>query len=82
MVIVPALFRMTAQHAKRLRVVVDAGGSIIVTYLSGYVDSQAHVHHGGYLRPISDVLGIRVIDIGPRGPNSRVGSSPWTPRLI
>lgn len=64
-VVIPALFRMTETHAQRIREAASAGTTIVVTYLSGYVDALGHAIPGGYLRPIADVLGARVVDVSP-----------------
>jgi beta-galactosidase len=64
-VVVPALFRLTTEHAARLRQAVRAGTSVVVTYLTGYVDESGHAVQGGYLGPITDLLGVRVVDIAP-----------------
>ena len=64
-VVVPALFRLTETHADRLRQAVAEGTTIIVTYLTGYVDGQGHAIQGGYLGAVSDVLGVRVVDVSP-----------------
>ncbi len=65
LVVVPALFRLTERHAQRLRRAVAAGTSVVVTYLSGWVDERGHAVEGGYLRALADVLGVRVVDAAP-----------------
>ena len=64
-VVVPSLFRLTPTHARRLRDAVAAGTSVVVTYLSGYVDARGHAVQGGYLGEVADVLGVRVVDVAP-----------------
>jgi len=64
-VVVPSLFRLTPTHARRLRDAVAAGTSVVVTYLSGYVDERGHAVQGGYLGEVADVLGVRVVDVAP-----------------
>ncbi|UNX56118.1 beta-galactosidase [Georgenia sp. TF02-10] len=65
LVLVPSLFRLTPAHARRLREAVAAGTSVLVTYLSGYVDEHGHAVEGGYLGTVADVLGVRVVDVAP-----------------
>lgn len=65
LVIVPALFRITERHARGLRRAVESGATVVVTYLSGWVDGRGHAVQGGYLAALADVLGVRVVDATP-----------------
>ncbi|MCL2594237.1 MAG: beta-galactosidase [Promicromonosporaceae bacterium] len=64
-IIVPSLFRLTEAAATRLREAVAAGAQVIVTFLSGWIDDAGHAVLGGYLRPIRDILGVRVLEMAP-----------------
>lgn len=65
-VVVPSLFRLTDAAAERIEQARKAGAVIIVTYLTGYVDERGHVREDGYLGPLRETLGARVVDISPR----------------
>jgi beta-galactosidase len=81
LVVVPALFRLTERHAYRLRQAVAAGTSVVVTYLSGWVDGRGHAVEGGYLAAVADLLGVRVADVAPRvaEPETRGRPEPLDP---
>jgi beta-galactosidase len=66
-IIVPSLMRLTTAAAARLREAVAAGAHLIVTYLTGWADDKGHAVLGGYLGPLADVLGVRVIEATPSG---------------
>jgi beta-galactosidase len=65
-IVVPALFRLTDAAADRIEQARQSGSQVIVTYLTGYVDEQGHVREGGYLGPLANTVGVRVVDISPR----------------
>lgn len=57
-VIAPMLFMLRPGVAESLAEFVEEGGTLITTYLSGWVDENLRVHRGGYPAPLSSVLGI------------------------
>lgn len=64
-VLVPALFLMSATTAGSLATVVARGGTVVVSSLSGIVDETNTVVPGGYPGFLRDLLGIRVIEHVP-----------------
>ncbi|MGY5764634.1 beta-galactosidase [Brachybacterium sp. DNPG3] len=60
LLVVPALIVVTDEVAAWLRTYVEAGGRLVVTYLSGLVDEHQRVGLGGYPAALRDLLGIRV----------------------
>ncbi|HHW51259.1 MAG TPA: beta-galactosidase [Pseudoclavibacter sp.] len=67
LVIVPTFFYGIERLHDRLKEALAAGVCVVVTHGSGYVDRDGHAFLGGYLAPVSDLLGVRVVDILPRG---------------
>lgn len=62
-VVVPSLFQVLPGLAEKL-----AGKTVIVTAGTGYQNGEAQVHLGGYLGPLRDLLGVRVVDLLPVAP--------------
>jgi beta-galactosidase len=72
MLVLPAHYLMTDGQAAELRSWVEAGGHLVVTYLTGVADEYARVRTGGYPGALRDLLGIRVEEFHPLGPDDRV----------
>jgi beta-galactosidase len=64
-VVVPALHMVSDDAAARVSDVVAAGGSALITFLSGIVDPNDHIRLGGYPGAFRDLLGIRVEEFFP-----------------
>ncbi len=64
-VVVPSLYLLRASVAQRLADWTRAGGQLVVTYLTGIVDECDRIHLGGYLGPLSPVLGVAVEEHAP-----------------
>lgn len=62
LVIVPALFAVTAATAEWLDAAVRRGAVVLATARTGVVDAQGHAHLGGYLGPLVPTAGVRVTD--------------------
>ena len=60
LVVAPMLYMFEDGVPERLREFVAQGGKLVMSYLSGMVNSNDVVEHGGFLRPIDDVFGIVV----------------------
>jgi beta-galactosidase len=57
LVVVPSLYIVGAERADRIARYVDAGGTALVTYLSGIVDASNRVLPGGYPGAFREILG-------------------------
>ncbi|MEU1575455.1 beta-galactosidase [Streptomyces collinus] len=72
LVVVPALYLMTAAAGRNLKAYVEQGGTLVVSYFSGIVDQHDAVHEGAYPGPLRDVLGLTVEEFSPLLPGERV----------
>ena len=75
MIVVPAHYLMSDAQAETLRSWVAAGGRLVATYLSGVADESARIRTGGYPGALRDLLGVRVEEFHPLGPDDRVSLS-------
>lgn len=86
MVVVPALYSMSAAATANLGGFVEAGGTALVTFFSGIVDEEQRVLTGGYPGALRDLLGVRVEEFAPVLPETRLrltsgaGASLWSER--
>lgn len=58
LVVAPMLYMLRDGMAERLDAFVRAGGTLVVTYLSGYVDQDDLCFLGGFPGPLKDTLGV------------------------
>ncbi|GAA2363371.1 beta-galactosidase [Streptomyces carpaticus] len=65
LVVVPALYLMTAEAGKNLRRYVEGGGTLVVCYFSGIVDEHDAVHPGPHPGALREVLGLTVEEFQP-----------------
>jgi len=65
LVVVPALYLLRADHARRLNEYVAKGGTLVVSYFSGIVDENDAVHAGGFGAPLKEALGLTVDEFLP-----------------
>ena len=72
LVLVPAVYLMSGDAAAALRGYVEAGGHLVVTFLSGIADQFHRVRTGGYPGALRDLLGIRVEEFHPLPPGATV----------
>jgi beta-galactosidase len=79
MLVLPGHYLMTDAQAAELRSWVEAGGHLVVTYLTGVADEYARVRTGGYPGALRELLGVRVEEFHPLGPDDRVALSAATP---
>jgi len=73
--LVPALYLLTAEHAAAITDFAAGGGSVLVTYFSGIADESDHVRLGGYPGALGDLLGIRMEEFFPLLPGATVALS-------
>ncbi|WP_433381322.1 beta-galactosidase [Streptosporangium sp. CA-115845] len=65
LVVIPNLYLLTEEHAKRLAGYVSAGGHLLVSFFTSVVDGNDRVHHGGCPGPLRAPLGLRVDEYLP-----------------
>ena len=58
LVVAPMLYMLRPGMAEKLRAFVKRGGTLVCTYMTGYVDEHDLVHLGGFPGPLKDVLGV------------------------
>jgi beta-galactosidase len=71
-VVVPGLFLASEETARRVADFASAGGTVIVTWFSGVVDTQNTVITGGYPGAFRDLLGVRSEEFAPLTPEQSV----------
>ncbi|WP_369227433.1 beta-galactosidase [Streptomyces sp. R39] len=72
LVVVPALYLMTAAAGNNLREYVEHGGTLVVSYFSGIVDEYDAVHEGACPGPLRETLGLTVEEFSPLLKDQRV----------
>ncbi|MEO7753382.1 MAG: beta-galactosidase [Terracoccus sp.] len=81
LVVVPQLYLVTDAHAEAVAQAAAGGAQVLVTYFSGISDENDHVRLGGYPGAFRDLLGVRVEEFFPLGPDATValgsGSGTW-----
>ncbi|WP_194239529.1 beta-galactosidase [Pseudactinotalea terrae] len=65
LVLAPASYLLTRAAAANLTAYVKDGGTLVVGCFSAVVDEHDAVHEGGFLAPLSEVLGIQVHEYLP-----------------
>ena len=65
LVVVPALYLLRADDARRLNEYVAGGGTLVVSYFSAIVDENDTVHAGGFGAPLRESLGLTVEEFLP-----------------
>ena len=71
LVIIPNLYLIDEASARNIDRYVFDGGHVLVTYFSGIVDSDEHIHLGGYPAPFRQMLGLRVEEFVPYSKKDR-----------
>lgn len=72
LLVLPALYLASDATVDWVRRHVDAGGHLLVTWLSGVADEHARIRLGGYPGAYRDLLGIRVEEFHPLADGDRV----------
>ncbi|AIE86080.1 beta-galactosidase [Fimbriimonas ginsengisoli] len=57
-VVAPMAYSLRPGFAERVKAFVEAGGTFVTTYLTGWVDENSLVYEGGFLSPLRELLGI------------------------
>jgi beta-galactosidase len=79
LVVVPAVYLLSASAAASLREYVAGGGRLVVTFASGIADQFHRVYTGGYPGALRDVLGVHGEEFHPLRPGESVALSPGGP---
>jgi beta-galactosidase len=66
-VIAPMLYLLSEETALHLADFVKSGGTLITTYLTGWVNESDLCHLNGYPEPLDDVLGIKMVEFDTFG---------------
>jgi beta-galactosidase len=66
LVVVPNLYSVSTEHARRLTQYVHGGGTLVMSYFSGITDEHDRIHLGGYPAPFRELLGLTVEEFDPR----------------
>jgi beta-galactosidase len=69
LVLVPNLYLLSDDAAANLNRYVSNGGNLVMSGFSGIVDDREHIRLGGYPAPFQEMLGLRVEDFLPLGPD-------------
>ena len=72
LVIAPSLYMVSDEAAANLVGYVNAGGTLVMSFFSGMVDSNDHIRLGGYPKPFTQLLGLNVVDFMPLGNGQEV----------
>ena len=73
LIVLPAQYLIPpGAQSKALSTWVAGGGQLVVTFLSGVAGEDTRVHTGGYPGALRDLLGVRVEEFHPLGPDERV----------
>ena len=70
-IVAPLLYMIKEGVAERLEQFVNAGGTLIATYMTGYVDENDRCIYGAYPGQLRDVLGVWVEEVDALFPEER-----------
>ena len=65
LVMAPNLYLVNDTSVKNINQYVENGGHLVMTFFSGIVDENEHIHLGGYPAPFKDMLGLSVEEYVP-----------------
>ncbi|ROS21571.1 beta-galactosidase [Rathayibacter sp. PhB127] len=65
LVVVPGLYLISDENARRVAEYAESGGTVLVTWFSGIVDENSTVRTGGYPGAFRELLGVRSEEIHP-----------------
>jgi beta-galactosidase len=71
-VLVPSLYLVTEAEAANIRSYVEQGGTAVISFWSGIVDSRDQVYLGTYGGPLRPLFGCEVLDVAPLAPADAV----------
>ncbi|WP_435531424.1 beta-galactosidase [Ruania halotolerans] len=65
LIVAPTLYLVTDSDAANVAAAAERGATVLITYFSGIVDENDHVHLGGYPGAFRDLLGVRTDEFFP-----------------
>jgi beta-galactosidase len=65
LVIAPNLYLVTERAAENINRYVENGGNLVMSFFSGIVDENEHIHLGGYPAQFHETLGLVVEEFAP-----------------
>jgi beta-galactosidase len=65
---VPSLYLVTEDEAANIRGYVEQGGTAVISFWSGIVDSRDRVYLGPYGGPLRPLIGCDILDVAPLPP--------------
>jgi len=65
LVIAPSLYMVDKDSAENINGYVKNGGHLVMSFFSGIVDENEHIHLGGYPAPFRDMLGVVIEEFAP-----------------
>ncbi len=72
LVVVPSQYLITDDGANNIRRYVEGGGTAVITYFSGIVDDDDHLHPGMYPGGFANLLGVAMEEFFPLLANEQV----------
>jgi len=66
--LVPSLYLVTEDEAANIRSYVEQGGTAVISFWSGIVDSRDRVYLGPYGGPLRPLIGCDILDVAPLAP--------------
>jgi len=66
--LVPSLYLVTEDEAANIRSYVEQGGTAVISFWSGIVDSCDRVYLGPYGGPLRPLIGCDILDVAPLAP--------------
>jgi beta-galactosidase len=89
LVVVPSLYLLSQPDADILRGYAERGGSVVVSYFSGIVDENDHLHDGPYPGALRELLGLHTEEFHPLLPgttvevtNAGATTGVWSERVV
>ena len=71
LLVVPMLYMMQEEVMDRFKSYVEKGGNLVMTYMSGMVNSSDLVYIGGWPKPLQELFGIKLIETDTYYPKDR-----------
>jgi len=72
LVVAPMLYALKPGIAERFTRFVEAGGTLVATYMTGWVDQNDLIFENGFFAPLQELFGVQVEEIDARFPGQGV----------
>ena len=73
LLVVPMLYLMQEALMERFKAYVKAGGTLVMTYISGIVNERDLTYMGGWPKPLQDIFGMKLVETDTYYPKDRNG---------